>query len=437
MRAMKIKKETIRRRTFCKRTILILLALALLAGLAACSVEQEPAATPSPSPEITIITAEPVITTTDPYAIILDDESVVPAGYTKVDNGNAGVSLYAYTDAEGAVQYRVYGGYSELTNGVETQTFRGFYVSDETGSILDPEAGFVDTAGEAFGSCTPAALPETLRLRSEYHALDAVGTVADDSGNTFVYGSIGTQEGAFYPADASGVMIPGALASTAHIADPSYLPQTKPETDGERMLVVYIGTQTVVCYKAENGEWTVERVMICSTGRTKKLTPRGEFHLVRQYLYKKMGQIAGENVYSQYASRITGSYLFHSVPIGGEDRFKQENGKKQMFVEYYEKLGTPASGGCVRLRCVDAYWIYMNCVVGTPITVTDDSGPNPPEIPKLIYEEPYMDARHEYGWDPSDPDPENPYHAIYTPEFVLTGPVVDKSEGDTTTDTGN
>ena len=270
MKPMKIKNAAIRRRTFCKRTILILLALAMLAGFSACSVEQEPVPTPSPSPEITVITAAPVITTSSPYAIVLSDASAVPSGYTKIDSSDPSVSLYAFTDAEGAVQYRVYGGYSELTNGVETQTFTGFYVSDETGAILDPEAGFADPASETLGACTPAAIPETLRLVSEYHALEAVGAVADDGGNTYVYGTIGTQEGAFYPADASGVMIPGALAATAHIADLAYLPQTKPATDGERMLIVYIGTQSVVCYKAVNGEWTVERTMICSTGANKE-----------------------------------------------------------------------------------------------------------------------------------------------------------------------
>ena len=72
----------------------------------------------------------------------------------------------------------------------------------------------------------------------------------------------------------------------------------------------------------------------------------------------------------------------------------------------------------------------MNCPVGTPVTITDDSGPEVPKTLPLIYEEPYMDARQEYGWDPTDPDPENPYHAIYEPEFVLEGPVQDKSKDD-------
>lgn len=419
-----------------KQTILILLSIALFAFLAACTAEKaEVVATPTP--EVAIITAAPVITTSDPYTILLNDESAVPDGYTKVESDDASKSIFAFTDTTGAVQYRVFGGYSEMTNGVETQLYTGFYVSDETGAILDPDAGFVDVLSEPFGTCTPTALPETMRLRSDYHALDATGAYADDSGNTYVYGTFGDAEGAFYPATAAGAAIAGALKSDVRVAVPSYTPETAPEEEGERMLVVYIGTQTVVCYKAVNGEWTEERVMICSTGRKKDMTPRGDFNLMKQYLYKKMGKVSGENVYSQYASRITGSYLFHSVPIGGEDRFKQVNGKKQMYVEYYEKLGTPASGGCVRLRCADAYWIYMNCTVGTPVTITDDNGPAAPEIPALIYEEPYMDAKHEYGWDPSDPDPENPYHAVYTPEYVLDGPVVDKSDGDTTVDPSN
>ena len=79
----------------------------------------------------------------------------------------------------------------------------------------------------------------------------------------------------------------------------------------------------------------------------------------------------------------------------------------------------------------------MTCPIGTTVIITDDSGPQPPEIPALIYEEPYMDKKHELGWDPSDPDPANPYHAIYTPEFVITTPVVDKSVDDKIEDTGN
>jgi len=419
------------RRVFLGKTVLILIVSILLTlGLGACSkaldtlsTAAEAVATPIPIP-----TAEPVITTGEPMTAPLDDSSAVPTGYTRVTLDDPNIALFAFTDQDGKVQYRVYGGYTTLINGVADKTTNGFYPSDETGAILaDSAEAFVDPATESFGICENSPLPDTLRLRVKYTQTEN-GLITGTDGGSFVYGSFAGGEGAFYPADSTGKMVAGALPTTEKIAVPSYTPTSVPAADGDRMIVVYIGTQSVVVYKAVDGEWTEERVMICSTGRSKDLTPRGTFHLVRQYPYKKMGQVHGENVYSQYASRITGSYLFHSVPIGGDDRNLQKYGKKQMIVKYYESLGTIASGGCVRLRCGDAYWVYMNCVVGMEIIITDDSGPTPPTPPALIYEEPYMTADHKLGWDPSDPDPENPYHKVYTPEFVLDGPVVDKSK---------
>lgn len=410
--------------------MIVLFASLLLAfGLMACSQTLETLNTvaesvPTPVP---IPTAEPVITIGDAMTLPLDDASAAPAEYTRVETEDTALSLFVFTGADGALHYRVYGGYSEFIDGMPGETRKGFYPSDETGAILTEAEAFVDPAAESFGVADSTPLPDTIRLRAKYTQLES-GVITGTEGGTFIYGSFNGGEGAFYPADASGKMIPGALPSTEKISVPSYTPTSVPAADGERMIVTYIGSQSVVVYIAVDGEWTEERVMICSTGRSKDLTPRGTFHLVRQYPYKKMGEIRGENVYSQYASRIVGAYLFHSVPIGGDKRQKQEYGKKQMFIKYYESLGTIASGGCVRLRCADAYWLYMNVVVGTEIIITDDTGPTPPQPPALIYEEPYMDARHEYGWDPSDPDPENPYHAIYPPEFVLDGPVVDKSK---------
>ncbi len=417
-------------RVVFKRTMLLLLCALLLLGLSACGnllKSLDTAAETMSTPVPLVITPEPVITYTDVITMPLPDGTEVPAGYTRVETQDAAIALFACTDTSGATQSRVFGGSNKLANGVQSEQLTGFYPSDSTGALLAESKEFVDPAAEPFGTGLAQPLPETVRLRAAYQ-MSADNVISDGAGAYFIYTKIGEAEGAFYASDSTGVMTPGALPSTANIDVPAYQPTTVPTADGERMIVVYIGTESVVVYIAKDGEWTEERVMICSTGRTKLLTPRGTFAIVRQYPYKKMGQVDGENVYSQYASRITGSYLFHSVPIGGDKRYNQGYGKKQMFVKYYEKLGSIASGGCVRLRCIDAYWIYMNCPVGTTIVITDDSGPTPPTPPALIYEEPYMDAKHEYGWDPSDPDPENPYHAIYPPEVVLDGPVVDKSK---------
>jgi lipoprotein-anchoring transpeptidase ErfK/SrfK len=64
------------------------------------------------------------------------------------------------------------------------------------------------------------------------------------------------------------------------------------------------------------------------------------------------------NVYGQYACRITGSILFHSVPYEKQDKSTLEWWE-------YDKLGETASLGCIRLTVEDAKWIYDNCAKGT------------------------------------------------------------------------
>ena len=73
-----------------------------------------------------------------------------------------------------------------------------------------------------------------------------------------------------------------------------------------------------------------------------------------------------------------------------------------MSYNYYNKLGTAASAGCVRLTVEDSKWIYDNCELGTPVEVVDEVGPYGPEPEPLNW--------NYSGWDPTDPDPNNPYN---------------------------
>lgn len=106
-------------------------------------------------------------------------------------------------------------------------------------------------------------------------------------------------------------------------------------------------------------------------------------------------------VYGQYATRITGPYLFHSVPYYTRSKSNLE------YLEY-NKLGSNASLGCVRLCVADAKWIYDNCPSGTEVDVYDDGGfAEPMAKPAPIR----IDTSSPYrGWDPTDPDPANPWH---------------------------
>ena len=58
-----------------------------------------------------------------------------------------------------------------------------------------------------------------------------------------------------------------------------------------------------------------------------------------------------DNTYGHYAYRISGGYLFHSVPY-----LKAANNTLE--TEEYNKLGTFASLGCVRMCVRDVLWLY-------------------------------------------------------------------------------
>ncbi len=237
------------------------------------------------------------------------------------------------------------------------------------------------------------------------------------TGQYYAFGNFGRGPVGFYPLDEEEGPVYGdePLPLDDFLITP-YAPETPPKKDGDRWLTVYLGSQSVVCFFARGGDWIVERIMICSAADESHRTPLGNHYVYSKYAYKAMTRMNGIMVYAQYASRFKGHYLFHTVPIGGPGRNTQRYGKKQMLIEEYEKLGSPASHGCVRLLVGDAHWVYANCPYGTRVLVTKEAGPPAPAAPALIYAEPYMSADQTLGWDPTDPDEENPYREIY-PEW--------------------
>lgn len=148
----------------------------------------------------------------------------------------------------------------------------------------------------------------------------------------------------------------------------------------------------------EEEEYTVPcKAMICSTGLY-NATPRGVYQISTKYRWRELYG----NVYGQYATRIHGGVLFHSVPYYR----KAENA---LCTEKYNKLGQQASMGCVRLTVEDAKWIAENCPEGTTVEIYDDDDPGPlgrPEAIKIDTDNPNK------GWDPTDPKEENPWHEL-------------------------
>ncbi|MBQ4059557.1 MAG: DUF5011 domain-containing protein [Lachnospiraceae bacterium] len=147
----------------------------------------------------------------------------------------------------------------------------------------------------------------------------------------------------------------------------------------------------------DNGYYNVPvKAMICSVGETGN-TPEGLFELGGR---EEWLALEGD-VYGQYATVITGSFLFHSVPY-----FTQDKGDLE--IEEYNKLGSSVSAGCVRLSVIDAKWIYDNCGEMTFVEIfeSDYIGPLGKPVAAVI-----SSGGSVGNWDPTDPDRENPYMA--------------------------
>lgn len=156
----------------------------------------------------------------------------------------------------------------------------------------------------------------------------------------------------------------------------------------------------IVYSKDRNDNYTnIVKVFVASTGAPGAETPLGVFTTSDRYetLY-----LVG-NVWGHYTMRITGPIFFHSVPYFTK-------GAPWDNLEYleYNKLGSGASAGCVRLTTSDAKWIYDNIGYGTTVKIYDSvtlpAGVVKPSAVKIDENNPNR------GWDPTDPDPNNPWH---------------------------
>ena len=104
--------------------------------------------------------------------------------------------------------------------------------------------------------------------------------------------------------------------------------------------------------------------------------------------------------------KITKNILFHSVPYA-------TNSPDSLKYTAYDKLGTKASAGCIRLTVQDAMWIYNNCSSGTYVEFYGASDPGPLGKPSARKISSNVECRN---WDPTDPEEGNPWN---TPEEIV------------------
>ena len=120
----------------------------------------------------------------------------------------------------------------------------------------------------------------------------------------------------------------------------------------------------------------------CSPGEA---TPTGTFYTSDKYRWHELYGAMG-----QWCTRITGHVLFHSPPYTKFDNHT-------LWAKEYNKIGTWASQGCVRLRSGDAKWIYDNCKSSTKVIIYNNSNPGP--LGKPVYAKIPLSQ----NWDPTDP----------------------------------
>ena len=125
------------------------------------------------------------------------------------------------------------------------------------------------------------------------------------------------------------------------------------------LILCNLDTQRTAVFEGEKGNWRLLREMLVSTGAPINPTPKGEYSTtVHTEHFNNYG------VRAWYATGfIGGLYLFHSSPyeIDSEPKVCTD-----------DRLGIPASHGCVRMRLEDAKWMYDLLPLETKVVIYEE-----------------------------------------------------------------
>lgn len=211
----------------------------------------------------------------------------------------------------------------------------------------------------------------------------------------------------------TGPVIPGPGGTPSEVSAAETVAAVNTAYNGKSPYYIMVNRQmnTVTVYGVgDDGRYSVPlKAMVASCGRAGHSTPTGTFSTPdSRYTWRLMV----DGTYGQYASRITGSILFHSICYTSAN-------KSKMISSEYDLLGSLASRGCVRLQTIDAKWIYDNCPTGTLVTIYDSSIPGALGKPQRAVNSVSGMPSPYNTWDPTDPSPSNPWRLNIS--AVVTG----------------
>ena len=141
-------------------------------------------------------------------------------------------------------------------------------------------------------------------------------------------------------------------------------------------ITVDVNNQVTIVYgRDDQGNYTIPvRRMVCSTGTRATPSTVGEFELEGRNA--RWCYFPAWNSHAQYWTKINEYIAFHSVTYSAVDY-------NALSTKSYNKLGSRASHGCVRLLVSDAKWVYENIGEGVIVTVTEDL-PSDEELRKAV-----------------------------------------------------
>lgn len=126
-------------------------------------------------------------------------------------------------------------------------------------------------------------------------------------------------------------------------------------------------------------------------------TPIGTFSICSngvsvKYSVKQMLEPDGSICYARWASHIVGNVYFHAVAVGSDSHYA-------LSATNYNRLGSPASAGCIRMTVADAKWLYDYASTGSTVKIVagDSSHPGPLGKAKTIT------ISSSISYDPTDP----------------------------------
>ncbi|MFG6393137.1 MAG: L,D-transpeptidase family protein [Lachnospiraceae bacterium] len=143
---------------------------------------------------------------------------------------------------------------------------------------------------------------------------------------------------------------------------------------------------------------------VSSTGTSASLntnssfTPLGSYSVSSngtsvKYTLKPMYEPDGSIVYARWATHIVGNVYFHAVAVGSQSHYA-------LNPSTYNRLGYPASAGCVRMTVADAKWIYDYAPAGTKVNIVQGSSSKPGPLGK----NPTITVDSTIHYDPTDPE---------------------------------